>query len=225
MRGIEFKGLPLSLLLIPPSKDGVRRVCQKNLTMNMHYDVIICRMFNMKKWINTLVILIAATIPFSGINGQVKEPSTLFRHVEGVQGIELAGGISDLGLAGSISYFRYFSHRWFGKASVNIEKDVDPRFISSATSIDLVISSYAIIQKSLFLYFMAGPTIVIENLKQIEWKHDPLWLGVGIASGTGLEYYLWNRLGITMIGLLRYVPNSSMGAVRSYLTAGMKYTF
>jgi len=149
-----------------------------------------------------------------------------FRHVKGIQGIELGGGISDLGAAGLVYYSKYFSHKWYGKIGFIYEINNDPRFKTKTLTADITAARTVMFKRNFFLSALAGGSVVInETLDGIDSDNSLNTTGVGIMGGAEIEYYLSNRFVIVIDGIVRYIFNSDIGKERFYGTIGLKFTF
>ena len=193
----------------------------------MHYNVIIILRSAIANTRSAgLLISILWFILFVP-EGHTQSGETIsFRHVKGIQGIELAGGISDLGTAGSVYYSKYFSQKWYGKIGFIYEIKNDPRFKTKTLTADITGARTVIFKRNFFLSGLAGGSVVInETLDGIDSDNSLNTTGVGIMGGAEIEYYLSNRFVIVIDGIVRYIFNSDIGKERFYGTAGLKFTF
>ena len=193
----------------------------------MHYDVI--KYLTVKsdkiRLVTIGICFLGMVNPGIGAYSQTNE-SIPFRHVKGIQGVEVCAGISDLGVSGSLYYSLCFTHKWFGKTGITYEFKNDSRFKTTALTGDILCARTMIFKKQLFTSVLAGGSVVIsETLKGIKTEHDLSTTGIGFAGGIELEYFLLHRFSLVADGLTRYIINSDIGHERYYLEAGLKYSF
>jgi hypothetical protein len=189
----------------------------------MHYSVITyLKLIASKAIIKAIVIGFLNILIFSiSTNGQEK---VSFFHVKGMQAVEIVGGISDLGTAGSVFYSVNLSTKWYGKAGITYEVKKLNRYKAAAITADLCLARTMIFKRNFFLSLLAGGSLVIdESLTGLDNNEGKM--PYGFMSGIEMEYYLFNHLAIISSSVVRFIINSELGRERFYLQAGLKFTF
>jgi hypothetical protein len=189
----------------------------------MHYSVTAyLKLIASKAIVKAIVISFLNILIFSiSTNGQEK---LSFLHVKGMQAVEITGGISDLGIAGSVFYSVNLSTKWYGKAGITYEVKNVNRYKAAAITADLCLARTLIFKRNFFFSLLAGGSVVVDEsaggLDKSEGK-----MPYGFTSGIEMEYYLFNHWSIVSSSIVRYIINSELGRERFYLQAGLKFTF
>ena len=192
----------------------------------MHYNVIINYRYTMD-----LIIKMAGCIQLwillMGVcegYGQSNRSQSILR-INGVQGIEVMGGLSDLGYIGSVGYGRFFAKGWYAKAVLTYERDSDDRFDNTTLSVDLLASRNLLPLRRVFFNLLLGSTVAIENLDGFRSEKRLNQTSVGAATGLEVEYYLFNNVAMITQGITRTLFSSNTGKSRYYAALGVRMTF
>lgn len=172
----------------------------------------------------SILLTLAGLIIMSDSYSQ-PENSNFFLRIKGIQGVELTGGLSDLGFSTSAGYVYYLANRWHTRVSLAYEVDRDNRFDNRTWSLDLIGASNLLILQRFFVNLLLGPTIVREDIRDFKTEEGFKHLVLGITTGIEGEYYLRNNVALVANGLLRNLLNSDLGESRYYANLGIKINF
>lgn len=148
------------------------------------------------------------------------------RHLKGVRGIELAGGITGQGVYGSLGASQNLNAVTYGKIAVAYEPGTIDDVKYHSYMIDASIN-YTLIQikDDVFLNACLGGSGVYDDLEELESTTDQSGFSAGILGGAEIEIYISNAVVFLINGTQRYYFGNDFGNARWMLGAGVKFTF
>lgn len=153
------------------------------------------------------------------------------RHIKGVKGFEVLGGITGKGYQGQVGFIKYFSNKVYGKCNVAFEsgKLVDSYKNSVGTSgfiLDIT-AAYTVynLNDNLFINPIFGISAATESVQKTDFTPSTTSFIYGGFGGLELEFFLTDEFVIVVNGTQRYYLNSNLGTARFFTNIGLKYCF
>ena len=174
----------------------------------------------MKKFLFLLLVL----LPVAGYSQ---------RHLRGVSGVEVNGGVSDRGAYGLVGYSRYLGPKLYWKVTAGYEKGSIPAENAPAikrnysTILGQVGAYYSLLNlnSKAYLNVGGGGAVASESVTDYEWGPSKGGFAYGPYVGGEAELYLADRLVFLLNGNYQYLLGSDLGATRIYGGVGLKYCF
>jgi len=148
------------------------------------------------------------------------------RHLKGIRGIEITGGITGHRAYGMLGASQNLSAVTYGKIVVAYEPGSIDDVKYHSYMIDASIN-YTLIQikDDVFLNACLGGSGVYDDLEELESTTDQSGFSAGILGGAEIEIYISNAVVFLINGTQRYYFANDFGNARWMLGAGMKFTF
>ena len=148
------------------------------------------------------------------------------RHLKGIYGIEVTGGITGQGAFGSLGVSRNLSADLYGKLAIDYEQGTVTGVNYRSYMLDAAIG-YTLIQIKDDVFFNAylGASGIYDDIEELESTIDQSGFSAGILGGAEIELYISDTVVLLINGTQRYYFGSDFGNARWMLGAGVKFTF
>jgi hypothetical protein len=148
------------------------------------------------------------------------------RHLTGIPGLALPGGLTGQGAFGSLGVSRNLAANLYGKLAADYEQGTVTGVNYSSYMLDAAIG-YTLIQIKDDVFFNAylGASGLYDDIEELDSTIDQSGFSAGILGGAEIEIYISDTIVLLLNGTQRYYFGSDFGNSRWMLGIGMKFTF
>lgn len=162
---------------------------------------------------------LAAILFLLGISAQAQ-----FRHIKGVNSIEVGSGTSKFGLIYHGSFVKYFSSKMYGKATGFYELGKDAGISFTSMGLD-VAAAYTFLKvgEGVYINGLGGLTFALDNITEGARSYDiSSTLKYGGLVGAEIELFLSDKIVLVLGADQRIVVGQQFGNYRAYYRGGIR---
>ena len=153
--------------------------------------------------------------------------SAQFRHIKGVNSVDVGAGMSKCGLHYHASYVKYFSPRLYGKLTgfYEIGEDAGLKFTSVGGDVS---AAYNVLKvgEGIYINGIGGVTMAMDKITEGAETFDVNQkFKYGFLFGGEVEFFLSDKIVLVIGADQRIMLASEFGNYRAYYRGGLRFNF
>lgn len=179
----------------------------------------------MKEHIRYFFPLAVFILCFLNANCQ-DEVNLKLRHIKGVQGMDIGGGITKFGNYYQASYIHFLKDKFFIRPSLSFETGKIGMTKYDEYSLFVAFNKDVFVFREFFFLSVGlAPAIQMQNTSNEIVKLDKFYYPLGVMADITLELFVFNKVTLAATATEIYSPKDKFGAFRYLMGGGVKIYF
>ena len=155
-----------------------------------------------------------------------EEINLKLRHIKGVKGMEIGGGITKFGSYYQASYLHFIKDKFYMKPSFAFEtgKIGLTQYQEHSLFIEFDRDLF-VLKEFLFVSVGLAPAIQVQNTNNEIVKPNNIYYPLGVMMNVNLEFFIFNKVTLNAQVAEIYSPKDKFGAFRYTIGGGVKIYF
>ena len=150
-----------------------------------------------------------------------------FRHIKGVNSVDVGAGMSKYGLHYHASYVKYFSPRLYGKLTgfYELGEDSGLKFTSIGSDVSAAYNVFKV-GEGIYINGIGGITMAMDKITEGAETFDVNQkFKYGFLFGGEVEFFLSDKIVFVIGADQRIMLSSEFGNYRAYYRGGLRFNF